>query len=137
MSPDISSGSALRLAPTPQVAVPAVAARAAAPADAAPAAAVATSAPAPKVQVPVKPQLAFDAEEKRRDLHEAIQHLNEQLKSKSSSLSFAVDDVADRTIITVKNLHTGEVVRQIPNEVVIRIAHNLEEMKGLLLNEQG
>jgi uncharacterized FlaG/YvyC family protein len=26
------------------------------------------------------------------------------------------------------------VVRQIPNEVVVRIAHNIEKVKGLLLN---
>ncbi len=136
MNLDISSGSSLRLAPTPQPAVPGAGAGArAAAAEATPA--VPATPAAPKVQTPVKPQVDFDPEEMRRDLQEAIQNLNDQLRSRSSSLSFAVDEVADRTVVTVKNLQTGEVVRQIPNEVVIRIAHNLEEMKGLLLNEQG
>ncbi len=134
MSLDISPGSVLRLAPTPQPAVPGPGARAAA---SEPAPAVPAIPAAPKVQTPVKPQVDFDPEEMRRDLQEAIQNLNDQLRSRSSSLSFAVDEVADRTVVTVKNLQTGEVVRQIPNEVVIRIAHNLEEMKGLLLNEHS
>jgi uncharacterized FlaG/YvyC family protein len=32
----------------------------------------------------------------------------------------------------VSNSITGEVVRQIPNEVVLRIAHSIEEFKGVL-----
>jgi flagellar protein FlaG len=38
-------------------------------------------------------------------------------------------------VVTVKNADTGEVVRQLPNEVVVRIAHNIEEFKGLLHNK--
>jgi len=32
----------------------------------------------------------------------------------------------------VKNRESGEVVRQIPTEVAIRVAHNIDNMKGLL-----
>jgi uncharacterized FlaG/YvyC family protein len=35
----------------------------------------------------------------------------------------------------VQNTATGEVVRKIPTEVVIRMAHSIDEMKGLLLNK--
>jgi uncharacterized FlaG/YvyC family protein len=28
------------------------------------------------------------------------------------------------------------VVRQIPNEVVVRVAHNIEKMKGLIFNSK-
>jgi flagellar protein FlaG len=38
-------------------------------------------------------------------------------------------------VVLVKNADTGEVVRQIPNEVVVRIAHSIEAFKGLLHNE--
>jgi flagellar protein FlaG len=43
--------------------------------------------------------------------------------------------VADRTVITVKDTHSGEVVRQIPDEALLRVAHNIEEIKGLLYND--
>jgi uncharacterized FlaG/YvyC family protein len=39
--------------------------------------------------------------------------------------------LTNRVIVTVKN-REGEVVRQIPNEVALNVAHNLENMKGLL-----
>jgi flagellar protein FlaG len=51
-------------------------------------------------------------------------------------LSFSVDDVANKVVLTVKN-REGEVVRQIPNEVVLRVAHNIEEMKGLMQDEKS
>ena len=38
---------------------------------------------------------------------------------------------------SMRSADTGEVVRQIPNEVVVRVAHNIEKMKGLLLNAKA
>jgi flagellar protein FlaG len=53
------------------------------------------------------------------------------MQRNSRDLSFSVDDVANKIVLTVKN-REGEVVRQIPNEVVLRVAHNMEDMKGLM-----
>jgi uncharacterized FlaG/YvyC family protein len=39
-------------------------------------------------------------------------------------------------VITVRNLETGNVVRQIPGEDVLRMAHNLDKLKGILFNEK-
>jgi len=39
--------------------------------------------------------------------------------------------------VTVTSLSTGEVIRQIPNEVVVRVAHSIEKIKGLLLNAKA
>ncbi len=64
----------------------------------------------------------------------AAEKLNEQVKDNGRGLNFAVDKVLNRPVITVKNTSTGEVVRQIPSEVVLRVAHSLEEMKGLLMD---
>jgi len=48
-----------------------------------------------------------------------------------------VDEKLGRPIIYVKNTATGEVVRQIPNEVVVHIAHGIEDLKGLLHNKSS
>jgi hypothetical protein len=37
----------------------------------------------------------------------------------------------------VRSTDTGEVIRQIPNETVVRVAHNIEKVKGLLLNAKA
>jgi len=71
----------------------------------------------------------------RQNLQEAIDRLNQQLKANGRDLSFQMDEEIDRTIITVRNIETGEVVRQIPSEEIVRMAHSLEEGKGLLFNE--
>lgn len=131
MSTDITSASSARmgLAQALQARAPAAPARAAAPVQE-------PTAATPKVQEIVKPEVRFDPDEMRRELQEAVARLNDQLRSKGRNLSFAFDEVADRTVITVKNSQTGEVVRQLPSEAVLRIAHNLESMKGVLFNEK-
>lgn len=88
-----------------------------------------------KLQAPEKVDLGFDANEMRQNLQEAIERLNQQLKDNGRDLSFQMDEKIDRPIITVRNIETGEVVRQIPSEEIIRMAHSLEEGKGLLFNE--
>jgi flagellar protein FlaG len=78
-----------------------------------------------------------DPKEARRTLEEATAHLNQQMSRNSRDLSFSVDDVANKVVVTVKNRISGEVVRQIPSEVALRVAHNLEDMKGLLQDEKS
>jgi flagellar protein FlaG len=91
----------------------------------------------PKVELraPEKVDLGYNPEDMRRNIQEAIENLNQQLKNNGRGLSFQMDETINRPIITVRNIHTGEVVRQIPNEEVVRMAHSIEEGKGLLFNE--
>lgn len=131
-----------RAAVPPQAAVPsaAPASSAAQAASAAQAVVKTEAAPAPKIErvqlhQPQRVDLGFRAEEMRKNLQEAVTRLNEQMQSKGRDLSFSMDERIDRTIITVKNLQTGEVVRQIPTEEVVRMAHSIEDMKGVLFNQ--
>jgi flagellar protein FlaG len=89
--------------------------------------------PAPPAPAEVKPAVdnKTDPKEERRTLQETSEQLNKQMAKNGRDLSFSVDDVANKVVLTVKN-REGEIVRQIPNEVVLRVAHNIEEMKGLL-----
>lgn len=84
--------------------------------------------PAPKQVAETKP----NAKEVRRSLEEASALLNKQMNDKNRDLSFSVDDVANKVVLTVKNSESGEVIRQIPNEVAIRVAHNMDNVKGLM-----
>lgn len=81
-------------------------------------------------------QPTINVEEQRQATREAIAKLNEHMAKTSSDLNFSVDDVVNTTVITVKRKSTGEVVRQIPNEVVIRVAHDIENLKGVLYSEK-
>ncbi len=123
-------------APAAASATPARQATQAAPGAAPAAQGAAAAAPrAVTLRPPEKVDIGFDARETRRQLEEAIQQLNDQAKRNGRDLNFRVDDAIDRTVITVRSKHTGEVVRQIPSETVLKVAHSIEDMKGLLLNE--
>lgn len=91
----------------------------------------------PTVRAPKSVQLTMDPEESRRNLAEAIAKLNEHMKKSGRDLNFSMDEVLDYPVITVKSTTTGEVVRQIPNEAVLRVAQNIENMKGLMLNTKS
>lgn len=96
-----------------------------------PQAAQAAGAPvAPKVKAP-------DAAQMREELSQAIERLNEQMRKQGRDLSFSMDEVLNRTVVQVKDANTGEVVRQIPNETVLKVAHSIEDFKGLLLNQRS
>jgi flagellar protein FlaG len=104
---------------------------------AAPAAAAAPPTPedAPKVQAPKPVDIKVDTQALKEKLMESIQHLNQAMRDGGRNLNFHMDDAVGAPVVTVKNADTGEVVRQLPNEVVVRIAHNIEEFKGLLHNK--
>jgi flagellar protein FlaG len=73
----------------------------------------------------------------QKNLQDAIERLNEQMKSNGRQLNFSIDKTIDRTIVQVKNAETGEVIRQIPDETLLRVAHNIEQVKGMLLDEKS
>lgn len=89
------------------------------------------------VQTPKPVELSMDPEENRRNLAETIAKLNEKMKSNGRDLNFSMDETLDYPVVTVKSASTGEVVRQIPNEVVLRVAHHIENMKGLMFNHKS
>jgi len=74
-------------------------------------------------------------DEMRRNLSDAIEQVNEQLRKQAQNLNFAIDKNSGRTVITVRNTQSGEVVRQIPDDVVLKVAHNVEQLKGMLFNQ--
>jgi flagellar protein FlaG len=75
-----------------------------------------------------------DPDQIRANLQAAVEKLNEQVERNGRGLNFAIDEKLNRPIITVRSTSTGEIIRTIPTEVVIRVAHNIEDIKGLLMD---
>ena len=138
MVSEIQSSSGAGFRPSPPVAMPTPPA---ASAQSAGAAAVPAS-PKPELSIPkakiidIKPvQLQFDEVKAKKNLDEAIKSLNDQMAANKTGLGFSIDKSLQRPVVIVHNTTTGEVVRKIPTEVVIRMAHSIDDMKGLLLNK--
>jgi flagellar protein FlaG len=121
------------LGPTPPI-TPQVRARAAA--SVAEASTPAPESARPKVIALVRPEIKVDTEGDQKRLQQAVERMNAKMMDGGRGLTFRVDPDLGRPVVTVTNKETGEVIRQIPNEVVIRIARSIEDTKGLLLNTQ-
>jgi len=91
----------------------------------------------PKVQAPKPVTLQFDPNQARQSVQEAVSILNQQIQRTNRGLGFRMDEILNSPVVTVVSESTGEVVRQIPNEVVVRVAHNIERMKGLFFNSKA
>jgi flagellar protein FlaG len=83
-----------------------------------------------------KAEIKANVEQKQQNLDQAIRLLNDNMRDGGRNLAFAMDETLGRPVIVVKKEDTGEVIRQIPNEVVIKVAHNMEKLKGLLFNKR-
>ena len=128
MTTEISATGSAKPGPAP------VPAPAPAPTAAAPSAVTSTGDSKPVEEVP-KFEPLVSTEERLANLREAIQRLNDMMRESSRDLNFSIDETTDRVVITVKNANTGEVVRQIPDATLLRVSHNIENLKGVLLNE--
>lgn len=81
---------------------------------------------------PVNRKSVEDSARDKQELSEAISRLNEHMKKTSTQLAFSIDDSLNQVVVVVKNQETGSVVRQIPNEAALRMAHHFEELRGFL-----
>jgi flagellar protein FlaG len=68
-------------------------------------------------------------------IEEAVEVLNEALSRKSTSASIRRDEELNRYLVTIRDKESGEVVREIPDEALLRFARNLQELKGILFDE--
>jgi len=87
-------------------------------------------------QLAVRSNVAANGQKMQQDLQQSLEHLNRLMKDGGRNLSFAMDKALGQPVIVVRKDDTGEVIRQIPNEAVVSVAHNIELLKGILLNKR-
>ena len=88
------------------------------------------------IQAPVKADVMLDVKQQEKLVKEAISKLNEQAKASNQQLGFSMDPHINGPVITVHNTHTGEVVRTIPSEEVLRVAKSIDSLKGVIFSEK-
>lgn len=62
-------------------------------------------------------------------LDSAVQEVESFLKSQNRNLTFSIDDETKRSIVTVKDSQSGDVIRQIPSEEVLKLAERIQELQ--------
>lgn len=72
-----------------------------------------------------------------REMAGAVSEIRDFVQMVRRELQFEVDDDTGRTIVTVRDADTDEIIRQIPPEEVLQIAARLEEVNGVLFRERA
>lgn len=91
-----------------------------------------------------KERLAEQASKNIEVVRKAVNDLNNFAKQIQTKLKFSVDETSGRSVITVTDSQTGEVIRQIPAKEILAVANLLRESiasgidkVGLLLTDKG
>jgi len=72
----------------------------------------------------------------RERLKEISESLNSEMKMRSRDLQFSVDELTNRFLVTVLDKDSGKIVKQIPSDAILKVAHNLEALKGILFDDR-
>jgi flagellar protein FlaG len=67
----------------------------------------------------------------------AAQQIQGYLKESGRNLNVSVDESTGYYVARVVNPETGEVVRSLPSEETLRIARNIDQMRGMLVNQRA
>lgn len=87
-------------------------------------------------KLPDTGKVNIDTSQQLIQLKEIIQKFNEKFIDDKRSIGFSFDKRLGLHIITVRDTQSGEVVRQLPSEEVLRVANNIEKLKGLLFDRK-
>lgn len=70
------------------------------------------------------------------DYKKAVNEINRALEKIPTTLAFQRDETSNRFIVNVADISTGELIRQIPGDAVLRIARQLESLKGIIFDDK-
>jgi flagellar protein FlaG len=75
-----------------------------------------------------------DAVTEQDKLKMAVQEIEKFVQSVKRNLEFSIDEPSGKVIVKVIASDSGEVVRQIPNEEVLKLANSLNDASSLLFS---
>ena len=81
--------------------------------------------------------------ENERQLSDAVSRVESFLQGQNRNLAFSIDENTERSVVTVLDSDTGDIIRQIPSEELLVLAERIQELQqdvgsrvGVLINNQ-
>ncbi|WP_236183567.1 flagellar protein FlaG [Pseudomonas protegens] len=78
-----------------------------------------------------------EAQTEREKLKMAVQEIEKFVQSVKRNLEFSIDEPSGKVVVKVIASDSGEVVRQIPNEEVLKLANSLNDASSLLFSAKA
>ena len=105
------------------------------PAGAAPARSA--SAAETKLEPEQRAESALAAEHQRAALEKAVADIRKFVQASQRHLDVSIDDTTHRVVVKVIATETGEVIRQIPSELALKLAQDLSKASSLLFDTKA
>lgn len=89
-------------------------------------------------EIPGNLERVEKAKDSQLDIEQAVTEINEYVQSVQRDLHFSVDEDSGLTVIRVKDKESGELIRQIPEDIFLNLAQNLKDTDNFnLLDARG
>jgi len=89
--------------------------------------------PAVEKTAEIKEEVVNSSEGVQEQLEQAVSKLNEYVQSTQRDLQFSMDEATGKTVITVVDSNTSEVIRRLPGDVALNLARKLNEEEPIRL----
>ena len=86
----------------------------------------------------IKPSGVNESSQPTREVvAKAAQQIQSFVQSMGRNLNFSIDSTTGYHIVRVTNPETGEMIRQLPSEELLRIAQSFEQLNAALVNQKA
>ena len=83
------------------------------------------------------PDKSTSGQSGNQSLEQAIEQLNSEMQAWSTGMRFEVDDDAQRVVISIIDSASGEVLRTVPSEAVVRVAKMIVQFQGNMVDTKA
>jgi flagellar protein FlaG len=91
------------------------------------------SLPSSGKELPVKDVQATQGANIKPDIEQAVTEINDYVQSVQRDLHFSVDKESGETVVRVRDKESGELIRQIPEDIFLSLAQNLKDNQPIHL----
>ncbi|MCY1298765.1 FlaG protein [compost metagenome] len=84
-----------------------------------------------------QPAEASSAKVEEKPVETALFNIQDFVQHIQRNLSFALDESSGRVVVKVTDAESGELIRQIPSEDVLKLAESLSEARSLLFQAEA
>jgi len=87
---------------------------------------------ATKTPAPIQALPESQNTDNKQQITNAVKDINHFFQMAQRSLEFTIDEASGHMVMQIKDTQTNEVIRQIPGEDALKLAKQLDDVKGVL-----